>query len=67
MARSTFLIVQDLYYKSWAWKLISALLIVRKKIPSITSGLILANRKLSSKNLSLPSLSDIEKVETTIP
>ncbi len=40
---------------------------VKKGIPSIISGLTSANRKLSLKNLSLLSLSDTEKVETTIP
>ncbi len=39
---------------------------VRKGIPSTMSGLTSANKKLSSKNLSLLSLSDIEKVQITI-
>ncbi len=45
----------------------SALLMVKKNIPSTMFGLISANKKLSSKNLSLSSLSNMEKVETTIP
>ncbi len=40
---------------------------VKKGIPKITIGLILANRKLSSKNLSLLSLFNTKKIETTIP
>ncbi len=39
---------------------------IKKSIPSITSSLISANRKLSSKNLSLLSLFDTEKIDTTI-
>ncbi len=64
---STSPVVYDLYCKFWAWKLISTLLIVRKGIPSIKSGLTSANWKLSSKNHSLPSLSDTEKMDTIIP
>ncbi len=40
---------------------------VKKGISSTMSGLTSANRKLSSKNLSFLSLSNTEKVETTIP
>ena len=40
---------------------------VKKGIPRTIFDLKSANRKLSSKNLSLPSLSDTEKVEATIP
>ncbi len=40
---------------------------VKKGIPKTISSLTLTNRKLSSKNLSLPSLFYTEKVETTIP
>ncbi len=40
---------------------------VKKGILSTMFGLTSANKKLSSKNLSLPSLSNTEKVETTIP
>ncbi len=39
---------------------------VKKSISKTISGLILANKKLFSKNLSLPSLSDIEKIEIII-
>ncbi len=53
--------------KSWAWKLTSALLMVRKGMSSTISGLTSANRRFSSKNLSLLFLSDTKKVETTIP
>ncbi len=66
VVESMSLVIQDLHYKSWAWKLISVLLIVRKDIASITSGLTLANKKLFSKNLSLLSLFDMEKMKTTI-
>ncbi len=66
VVRSTSSVVYDLYYKFRVWELMSALFMVRKSIPSITSSLTSANRKLSSKNLSLPSLSNMKKVETTI-
>ncbi len=39
---------------------------VKKSILSTMSDLTSANKKLSSKNLSLTSLSDTDKVETTI-
>ncbi len=39
---------------------------VKKSISSTISDLTLVNKKLFLKNLSLPSLSDMEKVETTI-
>ena len=39
---------------------------VKKSISKIISGLILANKKFSLKNLSLLSLSNIEKIKTTI-
>ena len=44
----------------------STLLIIRKNIPNTTFDLTLANKKIFSKNLSLLSLSNIRKVETTI-
>ena len=44
----------------------STLFMVRKSILGITSGLKLANRKFSLKNLSLQSLFDMKKVEITI-
>ncbi len=40
---------------------------IKKGIPSTTSGLTSVNKKLFLKNLSLPSLSDMEKIETIIP
>lgn len=43
------------------------LLIVRINISSLISGLISANKKLSLKNLILLFLSNIKKIETTIP
>ena len=61
-----FSIVQNLYYASWAWKSILLLLIIRKGISRITSNLTLANKKFSSKNFSLPSSSNMKKIETTI-
>ena len=60
-----FPVVKDFHYKFQAWKSMSALLLVRRGIPKILSGLTSANKKLSSKNLSLLSLFDMEKVETT--
>ena len=39
---------------------------VKNDILSTVFNLILANKKLSSKNFSQPSLSNREKVETTI-
>ena len=44
----------------------SILLMVRKGISSIVSGLTSANKKFFLKNLSLSSLSNMEKVENTI-
>ena len=44
----------------------STLFMIKKSIPKTISDLTSANRKLFSKNLSLPSLFDIEKVEITI-
>ncbi len=63
---STFSVMKDLYCKSWAWKSRSAFFIVRKSILHTISGLTLANKTLSSKDLCLPFLSNTEKVETTI-
>ena len=42
------------------------LFMIKKNFLNIRFGLTLANRKLFSKNLSLLSLSDMKKVETTI-
>ncbi len=39
---------------------------VRQGILSTTSDLTSANKKISFKNLSLPSLSDMEKIDNTI-
>ena len=44
----------------------SVLIIIRKSIPSTTSDLILANKKLFSKIFSIPSLFNMEKVEIII-
>lgn len=66
IVRSTSLVVWEFYYKSRAWKFMLALLMVGKTISNTRSALTLTNRKLSSKNLFLPSLSDTEKVEITI-
>lgn len=48
--KSIFLLIWDLYYKFQAQKSTLALLINRKNILKTTSGLILANKKLSLKN-----------------
>ncbi len=40
---------------------------VKKGMSNTISGLTSANKKLSSKNLSLLSLTATEKIETTIP
>ena len=45
----------------------SVLLMIKKGILSTIFRLTSANKKLFSKNLSLLSLSKIEKVETIIP
>ena len=66
VVRSTSSIIYNLYYKSWAWKLMSTLFMIRKDILSTMSGLTSINKKLSSKNLFLLFLFDREKIEITI-
>lgn len=44
----------------------STLLIIKKSIIIITSGLTLVNKKLFLKNLTLLFLSNMKKMETTI-
>lgn len=66
VVRNTFLVVWNLYFKFQAWKLISILFMVRKYILKTISSLILANKKLFSKNLILLSLFNMEKIDTTI-
>lgn len=66
VVRSTSPVLYKLYYKSQAWKSISALLMVRKTIQNTIASLTLGNKKPYSRNLSLLSLFDREKVETTI-
>ncbi len=67
VVRSMFSVVKDLHYKFRAWKLILALLMISKGILRTISGLTSTNWKFSSKNISLPLLSNMKKLETIIP
>lgn len=62
----TLLVIYDFYMRFFSLNNTSILLIFKKNIFGITSNLVLATRKVSWKNLSLPTLFSTQKSAITI-